>query len=156
MNIINALISIPIYTLENESYPIPIDENYDYWIPIITTFLLKANKVEIHCWNEEREIIDEINKHPKLAFEIDKEGNLTIFKGSLSATLTNFLITKYSSENNRFKWFTINLLHENKTLLHAGHWATEFLIANFSNDDVNLIKNKTPIHTRFHLYEDKI
>lgn len=49
----NMIFTISTYTEVDSSFPKPISEHYDYWIPLINYFLVKSDAIEIQCWNEE-------------------------------------------------------------------------------------------------------
>lgn len=56
----NIAFNISVYTDDNSTFPKPETENNDYWVSILEYFLAKSDTVEIHCWNEEIETIEEI------------------------------------------------------------------------------------------------
>ena len=143
----NIAFNIPTYTIDNDTFPIPLSGNYDYWVTIVETFLAKSNTIEIHCWNDENGVIEEITSLHKQAFQIVIEENLTIFKDSRTSNLVQYLLYNFMSENGNFKWFTVNLIKDTESVFHSGHWATEFFIPNISEEEVRFIKSVTPVDT---------
>ncbi|MDM5227259.1 hypothetical protein QUF73_13710 [Cytobacillus sp. NJ13] len=147
---LNLVFHIPTYTKENSALPKPMNDNYSYWAPLINYFLPKSNTIEIHCWNEEIESIKELKSLYKQEFAIVKEENLTIFKGSIDSAISNYILYNSLNKSGEFKWFTINLDKGEKTIFYSGHWATEFLINNIMEKDIEVIKQVTPPDTDFH------
>lgn len=143
----NIAINIPTYTIDNDTFPIPLNGNYGYWVSLAETFLAKSNTIEIHCWNEENGIIEEITSLHKQAFQIVKEENLTIFKGNRTSILSKYLLNNFKSENGNFKWFTVNLIKDNESIFHSGHWDTEFFIPKLLEEEVRFIKSVIPDDT---------
>ncbi|WP_043933863.1 hypothetical protein [Bacillus sp. EB01] len=148
----NLAFHIPIYTLDNSAFPKPLNENYDYWVPLISCFLEKTDTVEIHCWNEEVETIKEIKALPLSKFKTFKEENITIFKGKKNLILLNYLLKNYTNNLGDFKWFTVNLDLGIVPIFHSGHWGTEFFVPNTTEKEIAIIKSVTPPETSFHQY----
>ncbi|CEG27162.1 hypothetical protein [Bacillus sp. B-jedd] len=148
----NIALQLPVYTNTHDAFPIPIGDKYDYWLPLAEGFLSKANAIEVHCWNEEKEISEELVTLHKEAFQVEKEENLTIFKGSKTTAITEYLLNDFASENGRFKWFTVNFLMDEETLFHSGHWATELFMPNLSDEEIEFIKSVIPEGTNLHIY----
>ena len=144
--------NIPTYTDDNSTFPKPVKKNYDYWIPLLEYFLTKSDRIEIHCWNEEIETIEEIKYLHKNDFEIVKEENITIFRGKKISILSGYLLNNNINKIGEFKWFTVNLEKGMVSVLHSGHWGTEFFVPNALEKDVEYIKSVTPTETIFHQY----
>ncbi|MCU9613119.1 hypothetical protein OEV98_06085 [Caldibacillus lycopersici] len=143
----NIAFNIPTYTIDKETFPKPLNGNYDYWVALVAPFLAKSNTIEIHCWNDERGIMEAVTSLPKQAFHIIKEDNLTIFKGSKTPSLSKYLLKNFRDENGNFKWFTVNLIKDQVAIFHSGHWATEFFLPNLLEEEVRFIKSVTPVDT---------
>lgn len=148
----NLAFNIPTYTEDHSAFPKPAIESYDYWIPLLEYFLTKSDAIEIHCWNEEIETIDEIKSLHKIEFEMIKEENITIFKGKITSALSDYLINNNRNKIGEFKWFTVNLNKGMESVFHSGHWGTEFFVPNAMEKDVTFIKIVTPIDTGFHQF----
>ncbi len=112
----NLAFNIPIYTQDNSTFPKPVNEKYDYWSPLI---LEKSDTIEIHCWNDEIDIIEDINTLSLNTFEMFQEDNITIFKGKKTFALSNYLLNDYTNNMGEFKWFTVNLDIGPTTPLHS-------------------------------------
>lgn len=143
----NIAIHIPTYTRDHDTFPIPLQHDYGYWVSLVENFLAKSNAIEIHCWHEENEIIEEIASLFPQAFQMSKEENLTIFKGNTTSLLAEYLLHYFKSANGNFKWFTVNLINDNETRFHSGHWGTEFFIPNVLEEEVRWIKGIVPDDT---------
>lgn len=145
----NINFNIHISTAHNSNFPRPVNENYDYWVPLLNYFLAKSDTIEVHCWNEETESIEEINSLHKEEIETVKKENLTIFKGKNKAALSDFLLYNTMNKNGEFKWFTVNLNKDLVSVFHSGHWATEFFVPNVTEKDIGFIKGIIPAETDF-------
>ncbi|SFB06741.1 MULTISPECIES: hypothetical protein [unclassified Bacillus (in: firmicutes)] len=143
---------IPNYTKDHSSFPMPIGGGYSYWFPLLSFFLDKANTLEIHCWNEEIETIEEMQTLYKESFEIVAEENLTIFKAVKSDELKSYLLNNHLNDDGKLKWFTVNLDKGLTQVFHSGHWGTEFFVPTASEEDITFIESVTPIGTQMHQY----
>ncbi|WP_423410092.1 hypothetical protein AABM38_09190 [Heyndrickxia sp. MSNUG] len=140
--------TVPWFTFdENPTYPLP--ENYNYWVPLTQYYLKKTNLIEIHCWNEEKEILTEINS--LFGAVINVETNLTIFKFSKNRKIEDYLTQQYKVAE-KFKWFTVNFYSGSNVIFHSGHWATEFVVLDPGKADMDFIKAVTPSDTNFLQY----
>jgi hypothetical protein len=146
----NLFFNLPVYTKEESTFPIPENEDYSYWNPLMKYFLDKADSVEFQCWNEEVETINELKSLFIQALEIVLEENLTIFKGPVTPALSNYLLLNFLNERNELKWFTVNLGDGEKEVFHSGHWGTEFFASAVIEEDIAYIKGVTPVETGFH------
>ncbi|MDF2607460.1 MAG: hypothetical protein K0S34_1656 [Bacillales bacterium] len=141
--------SIPYYTESNSTFPIPVNGNYNYWGPLIKYFLPKSDTIEIHCWNEEVDVIKEIIKINFNNYEMAIEKNITVFRIKKCFVISDYLLNKYIT-NGEFKWFTVNLDKGEKSVFHSGHWATEFFVPNATDNVFEVIKRVTPNETSIH------
>ncbi|RDU38750.1 hypothetical protein DRW41_04100 [Neobacillus piezotolerans] len=148
----NLAFNIPTYTQDNSTFPNPVNENYDYWGPIINCFLEKSDTIEIHCWNDEIDTIEEIGTLTLNTFEMVKEDNITIFKGKKTSVLSDYLLNNNTNNAGEFKWFTVNLHIGTVSVFHSGHWGTEFFVPNATEKDIAFIKSVVPIETSFHQF----
>lgn len=148
----NLAFNILTYSESDSAFPKPEVDNYNYWTLLLERYLPKANMIEIQCWNEEREIIKEILFSYKDKFDLLKEDNITIFRGKKTAELSEYLLNNYMNKMGEFKWFTVNLNHGERSVLHSSHWGTEFHVPNIREKDIEFIKRITPPKTNFHNY----
>lgn len=111
---------------------------------MVKHFLDKADTIEIHCWNEEIETINEMNSIKSERFEIIKEENLIIFKAPTSKSLNEYLLRESVNDEGVLKWFTLNLEKLNVPLFHSGHWGTELFIPSITQEDIDLIQTIIP------------
>lgn len=145
--------TIPTYTEGNDTFPIPENENYDYWVPLISKFIEQSDVIEIHCWNDEKASITEMTLLFKGSSEIVYEGNLTVIKGSLTDDVSNHLLYKSVNKSDKLKWFSVFLSKNNTSVFHSEHWGTEFFAPNVSEEDIAYIKSVTPSDTNFYQYK---
>lgn len=62
-----------------ETERVPAIGNYEYWLLLMEYFLAKSDLFEIHCFDEEAAIIEELNSNLPGLFEVDKKQGMTIF-----------------------------------------------------------------------------
>lgn len=140
---------IPTYSTKNSAFPRPYNDQYVHWVPLLKYYLKKANGIEFHCWNEEKETISEIQ-----SFQLETMigNNITIFKGDKTESLSSYLLTNYLNCNGELKWFTVNLFNNQQLILHSSHWGTEFYVPKAVEPDYSFMRNVTPIETTFHVF----
>jgi hypothetical protein len=148
------------------SFEVPLrDNNFDYWVPMIKFFFEKANYIEVHCWNKEKEIIDEILTEIEDEFEIkdtQKYDNMTIFKGPLTNEIkkfflsTNILSTNIITTIDELKWFSVFLRHNSVLCFCSSHWGTEFFVPNVSQEDITFIQSIMPKNIKYLIYDSPI
>ncbi len=148
----NVTINITVFTDANSTFPKPVAENYDYWFPLLNYFLTKSDTIEIHCWNEEIDTINEIQSLFKGKMEVVKEDNLTIFKLIKSIITIDYLLNNSINKKGELKWFTVNLEKMMKPIFHSGHWGTEFFIPSFTKEDIEFIKSIIPKQAILHKF----
>ncbi|EDL63492.1 hypothetical protein [Bacillus sp. SG-1] len=104
----NLYFLIPTYTEGDSTFPKPVSGDYKYWFSLISAFLKKSDTIEIHCWNEEIDTVEEIVSL-KQGFKKINEENLTIFKGKVTSIIIKFILNNYCNKQGELKWFTLNL-----------------------------------------------
>ncbi|MBT2691537.1 hypothetical protein [Bacillus sp. ISL-55] len=131
----------------DDTFPLPDD--YKYWRPLVAHFLEETDTVEIHCWNEEQEVILEIQTILKSSVHVSE--HMTVFKITNDKSAQDILLNKYE-KNHRFKWFTVNLIQQSEVIFHSGHWATEFAVTAKNSEEASWIQSVTPTNTDFLFY----
>lgn len=149
----NLAFNILTYTDYDSTFPKPANDNYDYWVALVGYFLAKSDTIEIHCWNEEIETIEEIQSLHINKVEMMKEENITLFKLKKKPALSDYLLNNNLNRMGELKWFTVNLNHGMVSVFHSGHWGTEFFVPNPMEEDIAFIKSVTPPETSFHQFE---
>ncbi|MGM9926513.1 MAG: hypothetical protein ACI35P_01050 [Bacillus sp. (in: firmicutes)] len=141
---------IATYTEDDSTFPKPLNGNYNYWTALIKYYLSKADTVDIHCWNEEVETIEEIALLHKQTMNITYEENMTIFQGNVTSSLKEYLL--YSNLNicGGLKWFAVHLDKGKESVFQSGHWGTEFFVPNVLEEEIAVIKKIVPDETEFH------
>ena len=150
----HIIFTIPSYLDYKLESPILERENYDYWAALFEYFLAKTDTIEIHCWNDENDTIEEIKSLILEKNEIRKEGELTIFQASNTPAFAEYLLKNNLNEQREIKWFTVNVNKDNVLVFHSGHWGTEFYVPNVMEDDLLYIKKVTPDETDTHHYQN--
>ncbi|MDN3439446.1 hypothetical protein QMA04_15250 [Planococcus sp. APC 3900] len=107
--------TIPTFTEDLDTFPIPENKNYDYWVPLISYFIRQSNIIEIHCWNDEKDVIKETTLLFKDSFKIVNGRDVTVIKGSKMDNISNHLLYKNLKTNGKLKWFSIFFIKK-KTL----------------------------------------
>lgn len=128
-------------------------EKIDYWVPLMKYFLLESDTIEIHCWNEEKVIVEETQSMLKGPFEIITENNLTIFKGNKAPDVVDHLLFNNVDIEGKIKWFSIFLSKNASTIFHSEHWGMEFFAPNVNEKEIAFIKSVMPIETNFNQYK---
>lgn len=144
--------TIPTFTEDLDTFPIPENENYDYWVPLISYFLKQSTIIEIHCWNDEKDVIKETALLFKDSFKIVNGREVTVIKGSKTDNISNHLLYENLKTNGKLKWFSVFFINNNTPLFHSEHWGTEFFAPDLSEENIAYIKSITPAGTDFHQY----
>ncbi|ANU26703.1 hypothetical protein [Planococcus versutus] len=138
---------------DREKERIPATANYDYWLLLMEYFLAKSDTFEIHCWNEEFAVVNEITLNLPGLVEITKEQKMTIFAGLLTVEIAEFLLTHHVYENKRLAWFSVFLSRGEQHIFSSEHWGTEFFVPDVTQEDLLFIKHVTPDDAAFNVYE---
>ncbi|MGM7680613.1 hypothetical protein ACSVDA_00535 [Cytobacillus sp. Hm23] len=142
--------SVSTYVKEDSWIGVPV--NYDYWIPLIKHFLKHSNSIEIHCWNEEQKIIDELMRINE-DYTIDVLNDMTVIKTVLSPKLVSLLTTNHLDNKGKIKWFSLFFYKDGNRTYNSEHWGTEFVVSALNKDETITIRNIMPKDTNFHEYE---
>ncbi|QHJ70962.1 hypothetical protein [Planococcus halotolerans] len=100
-------------------------EDYSFWNPLIEYFLSGMDAFEIHCWEDEQAVVDEIINELSSA-ECRKEGKVIIVKGELTDKAKNFLLANPLNDAGQLKWFSVFLHRNGNILFSSEHYGTEF------------------------------
>ena len=138
---------VPTFSLENDGFP--MTANYDYWIPLMEFFLKGSDTIEIHSWNDEKQVIEEISYFSNLT-EIPTEHKLTYYKGNLTPEIAEYILRNSVTNKGRLKWFSIFLSKDGQPIFESGHWGTEFFAHSVTQNDISFIKSIMPKDTNFH------
>lgn len=149
----NLHFTIPTFTEDLDTFPTPENENYDYWVPLLSYFIKQSNIIEIHCWNDEKDVIKETTLLDKDSFKIVNGRDITVITGSITDYISHHLMYENLKTNGRLKWFSVFLSNNNTSLFHSEHWGTEFFAPHLSEENIAYIKSITPTGTDFHQYK---
>jgi len=139
-----------IYQLHFEP---PYCDNYDYWVSLMTHYLSRSDMMEIHCWTEESEVIEELESILENSYEAVVESNITIFKVKTTPEVIHHLLTANIGKEGEIKWFSIFLSKNNKTVFHSEHWGKEFFAPDVNEEEIAFITSVMPKETNFHQYQ---
>ncbi|MGO5444029.1 hypothetical protein ACTQXY_11005 [Faecalimonas sp. LCP19S3_D12] len=117
-----------------------------WWQELVKYFVHVGNSLEIRCWKEESEEIQQALQY----------GNLTEanYEGSIKGIVTKEFLTELLSENpqdksiyNKMtKYFTINVDSGQRRFCSA-HYGTEIYLMGVSDDDITFFKNAMRAYT---------
>lgn len=141
------------FTIPAFPNPNPMPEDYEYWVPLMKYFIEKSDTIEIHCWNEEKEVIKETKALVQDDPELPEDMKLTIFRGILTYDISHHLLYDHIAETENIKWFSIFLSKGDTTMFHSEHWGTEFFAPNLSEEEIAYITSVMPKDTNFNQYE---
>lgn len=147
---VNSLhFTVPTYT-EDDAFPIP--ENAGFWVPLFSLFLKESDVIEIHCWNDEDEVIQELRSMNNSLLHVEKGRDLTVFKISHTEEASDYVLNHFWSAKGRFKWFSVFLSRNDETLFHAEHWGTAFFVPKIQEYCVGEIGKLMPAGTNLNYY----
>lgn len=141
--------TVPTYT-EDDAFPTP--ESDGFWVPLFSPFLKESDGIEIHCWNDEDEIIQELRSMDNSLLHVEKGQDLTVFKISNTDEASDYLLNHFLSIKGRFKWFSVFLSRNDETLFHAEHWGTAFFVPKIQKQCVEEISKIMPAGTSLNYY----
>ncbi|WLR57580.1 hypothetical protein LC048_12425 [Mesobacillus subterraneus] len=141
--------TIPWSYSEEVDTTFPLPDDYMYWKPLVEHFLEGIDIVEIHCWNEEQDVIQEIQSDYNSFVHVSD--HMTVFKMTNINTAKELLLNKCEKDH-RFKWFTVNFIMQGEVIFHSSHWATEFAVTAKNSAEAAWIQSVTPKNTDFLFY----
>ncbi|WP_282019684.1 hypothetical protein [Planomicrobium okeanokoites] len=118
-------------------------EEYSFWNPLIEHFFSGMDAFEIHCWEDEQAVIDEII-HGLKSVVSRKEGKVLIVKGDLTDKAKNFLLTNSLNDAGQLKWFSVFLHRSGNILFSSEHYGTEFTGSGLSDAQKAFFKRTLP------------
>ena len=135
-----------------ESERIPAIGNYEYWLLLMEYFLAKSDLFEIHCFDAETAVIEELTSNLPGLFDIDKKQGMTIFSGFLTLEIAEYLMSRHVSLKKKLKWFSVFLSRGEQHVFSSEHWGTEFFVPDITDEDLLFIKHVAPDDTHFNQY----
>jgi hypothetical protein len=150
----NIAIFIPIHSLDDSRFPRPDKGNYDYWALLMGYFLMKSDTIEIHCWTDENEAINELYSLEIAGFELTESEleHIVEFKAVVTTEVMDIVLKHHVNQKGKLKWFTVNLDSESNSLFHSGHWGTELVAFQVNDVDIEYIKSVVPKGTTFDIF----
>ena len=138
--------SVPTFSLDDG---FQMTDNYEYWIPLMESFLKGSDTIEIHSWYDEKQVIEEISYFSNLT-KIPTALKLSYYKGNLTPEIAEHILRNNVTNNGRLKWFSIFLSKDGQSIFNSEHWGTEFFAHTVNENDISFIKSIMPKDTNFH------
>lgn len=121
--------------------------NSDWWKELIKYFLRVGDSLEIRCWKEESDEIQQASRYGNLT---DDNYEVSI-KGIVSEQFISELLSENPTDksiyNKMTKYFTINVEREGIKFCSA-HYGTEIYLIDVSDKDVSFFKNVIKAYTK--------
>jgi hypothetical protein len=121
--------------------------NSDWWKELIKHFLRVGDSLEIRCWKEESDEIQQASRYGNLT---DDNYEVSI-KGIVSEQFISELLSENPTDksiyNKMTKYFTINVEREGIKFCSA-HYGTEIYLIDVSDKDVSFFKNVMKAYTK--------
>ncbi len=121
--------------------------NSDWWKELIKYFLRVGDSLEIRCWKEESDEIQQASRYGNLT---DDNYEVSI-KGIVSEQFISELLSENPTDksiyNKMTKYFTINVEREGIKFCSA-HYGTEIYLIDVSDKDVSFFKNVMKAYTK--------
>ncbi len=112
----------------------------DWWKKLVEYFIGVGDEFEIRCWKEE---LLEIQKAVSYGEACEDNYEVSV-KGIVSETLISELLSENPTDksiyNKMTKYFTINVLHEERKFCSA-HYGTEIYLIGVSDEDIAFFKD---------------
>ena len=119
----------------------------DWWKELIKYFLRVGDSLEIRCWKEESDEIQQASRYGNLT---DDNYEVSI-KGIVSEQFISELLSENPTDksiyNKMTKYFTINVEREGIKFCSA-HYGTEIYLIDVSDKDVSFFKNVMKAYTK--------
>ena len=121
--------------------------NSDWWKELIKHFLRVGDSLEIRCWKEESDEIQQASRYGNLT---DDNYEVSI-KGIVSEQFISELLSENPTDksiyNKMTKYFTIIVEREGIKFCSA-HYGTEIYLIDVSDKDVSFFKNVMKAYTK--------
>ena len=119
----------------------------DWWKELIKYFLRVGDSLEIRCWKEESDEIQQASRYGNLT---DDNYEVSI-KGIVSEQFISELLSENPTDksiyNKMTKYFTINVEREGIKFC-SSHYGTEIYLIDVSDKDVSFFKNVMKAYTK--------
>ncbi|MGI2328097.1 hypothetical protein [Planococcus sp. YIM B11945] len=126
-------------------------EDYAFWPPLIAYFIDRSDAFEIHCWEEEQETVEQIQRELDQV-QLQKEGHTAVFSGPLTPETKAFFPTKALNNKNQLKWFSVFLLKDGQSLFSSEHYGTELIGYGLTDEQTKFLQEALPENASFTKY----
>lgn len=124
-------------------------QDYDYWLKLMAYYLERANSVEVHIWNEEVEVIRELEAKTTLHKRDLLPLMMTSFTGTITPKLIHFILNEAFNSRGLIKWFSIFLKRDGQLLFESGHNGSELIAQNPDAKEITMMKSVLPINATY-------
>lgn len=150
MNTANIYFEISDLEYTDSGYRISV--SYSFWKPLMNYILAMSDSLEIRCWNDEKEVINELKERflTELVYKVDR--NETVYSGALTPKITEYLTSNFLGDENQLKWFSLFFRRKGCFFFSSEHNGTEFVGYDLNPDQIEAIKRLIPNNINFHTW----
>ncbi|PAE19290.1 hypothetical protein [Robertmurraya siralis] len=150
MNTANIYFKINELEYTDSGYRISV--SYSFWKPLMNYILAMSDSIEIRCWNDEKEVINELKERflTELVYKVER--NETVFSGALTPKIAEYLTSNFLGKENQLKWFSLFFHRKGRFLFSSEHNGTEFVGYDFNTEQIETIKKRMPNNINFHTW----
>lgn len=124
-----------------------------YWQELWDTYTKDFVSVEIHCWKEETDHIDEL---VPLASRTEDQSLVLSLLLTLNEKNRNFLRNNSIDSNGGLKWFSLFFYKEETQMLEVGRYGSEIALYGISEEEGEIFKNIFPENAEFEYFKEHL
>lgn len=132
---------------EKESFPTDLS----FWEDLWDQYTTKYSEVVIHCWSEEEQVVNELIEK---SFEAMNEGLMKVFTVNLNEENRLYFRNYSMDPKGGLKWFTMFFQENGEEQLEIGHYGSEIIFSNVTEENAEEIKAIFPISTDMEYHDD--
>lgn len=127
-------IHIHLNTAKTEDSRVAVPRSMVYWHELWDQYTVDFVSVEIHCWKEEKEKIDELMP---LASFYAEQGLIMSITLSLDESNRAYLRNHSIDPEGGLKWFSLYFYKENIQMLEIAQYGTEIVLYGVTKDEAD-------------------
>lgn len=135
-------------------YEIDLIYSINFWKSIVMYFMEGADHFRVDCWNEEREVLAELDS-VCVTREKVKMCEMQTFKIPVNEKAIEILLTNGNKDYQRSKWFNLGLYKGNQHIVEISHYGKEGCIYCEYKSDITAVKYFIPANATIHQYKEK-
>ena len=124
-------------------------QDYGYWLQLVAYYLKLADSIDLHVWNEEVEVIRELEEKTTLHKRDLTPLMMTGFTGAITPELIHFILNESFNSSGAIKWFSMFFKREGKLLFESGHNGSELIAQNPDAKEIAMMKSVLPVNATF-------